>query len=79
MSGSQNPQVFCVCVCVRMSSQENVLAHRMIFRTCVCWVSALVAYFHLCNPEILPWFYLLDSSVGCSDAEVESEETLEED
>lgn len=31
------------------------------------------------SPKVFSWFHLLDSSVSCCDAEVESEETLEED
>lgn len=49
----------------------------IMYRMSVFWVSACVAVFsHLCK---LPDLYLLDSSISGSDAQVESEETLEED
>lgn len=47
---------------------------------CVLGVSSYALYFHLCSlPEIIPRLYLLDPPDSCSYAEVESEETLEED
>lgn len=49
----------------------------IMYTMSVFCVSACVAVFsHLCK---LPDFYPLDSSISGSDAEVESEETLEED
>lgn len=72
MSGSQNPQV--LCVCVSEQPEKKVLSHgiQVSFSECVCSVICVNSL------KSFPDFYLSDSSVSCGDAEVESEETLEE-
>lgn len=74
MSGSQNPQVFCVCVCVSEQPEKSFTHEIQVsFSECVCSVICVNSL------KSFPDFYLSDSSVSCGDAEVESEETLEED
>lgn len=71
-----------VCEWVSEQPEKRVLFYGIhCFQSmCVLGVSSYALNSHLCSPtEIIPCLHILDPPDSCSDAEVESEETLEED